>query len=140
MIIPTSNHIGRSLLLISDVPERLQRLESTLRICEVALTRAGTAEELTESCRREHDLAIIDVEPERLAEVLKTVRESEGHASIPVLVECSRLTLDSALAGVLPAYRAMPCSFDELMKLTRRRLTAPPSRRPAEPRGVRPMF
>src|SRR5262245_7489422 len=140
MTTPTSNQSGRSLLLISDVPERLQRLESRLRICEVALTRVGSAEEVTDSCRREHDLAIVDVEPQHLAEVLKTLRESEGHASIPVLVERSRLTHDAALAGILPAYRAMPCSFDEMLKLARRRLAASASRRNAETRGIRPIF
>jgi hypothetical protein len=40
-----------------------------------------------------------------------------------VLVEQSRIAA-APLTGVLPKYRAMPCSHDELIKLARRRLTS----------------
>lgn len=138
---PTSDPTNsRSLLLVGDVPERLQRLESMLGISEIAMTRARSVEELAESCHHAHDLAIIDVEPQRLPEVLRTLRESSGHADIPLLVDRSRMAHDSTLAGVLPTYRAMPCSFDEVVQLARRRLNAPASYHAAESRTLRSMF
>lgn len=128
---------GSRLLLVIDTPERLQRLENALSHGNVAVTRASSAEEMAQICRRDHDLAIVDVEPADLAGVLKTLRESSGHENIPVLVDRSRMAHDATLAGVLPAYRAMPCSFDEMMKLAARRLASGASRRHSDSRGSR---
>jgi DNA-binding response OmpR family regulator len=122
------------LLLISDAPERMRTLASAFTLVEVEMTKVATTEELTRSCNRNHDLAIVDVAPRRLTEILKTLRESERHARIPVLVDRSRLTDDGSLASVLPQYRAMPCSAAEIMKLARRRLASAPQAQPAEPR------
>jgi len=133
-----SNQSGRRLLLISDAPERMQTMESAFNLGEAEMTKATSAEDLTHFCNCDHELAIVDVEPHRLADILKTLRASDGHQRIPVLVERSRLTQDRSLACVLPAYRAMPCSFEEMMKLARRSLK--PSPRAAEQRGRRQLL
>jgi DNA-binding response OmpR family regulator len=120
---------GNHLLLISDAPERLQFLTSAFAGRGVDTTTIASAEELSRNHDASHDLAIVDVAPEQLAEVLKTLRENERHTRIPVLVERSRLEAERSLASVLPAYRAMPCSLDEMLTLARRSLGAatPPS-------------
>jgi hypothetical protein len=70
-----------------------------------------------------HDLAVVDVGPALLEPLLGNLRASKEHSEIPVLVEQSRIAA-APLTGVLPKYRAMPCSHDELIKLARRRLTS----------------
>jgi hypothetical protein len=39
---------------------------------------------------------------------------------VPVLVEATRLTSDQSIAGLLPEYRAMPCSHMEMLALVQR--------------------
>src|SRR5262249_26490663 len=68
-------------------------------------------------------LAVVDVGPALLEPMLGNLRASKEHSEIPVLVEQSRIAA-APLTGVLPKYRAMPCSHDELIKLARRRLTS----------------
>jgi hypothetical protein len=120
---------GKRLLLISDAPERLKRLEFALGFDDAEMVKVASAEEMAGNCYRDHDLAIIDVAPEHIVTILKTLRENEGQIKIPLLVESSRLANDPALAGVLPAHRAMPCSFEDVMKLARRRQPSTSSRR-----------
>ncbi|MGH9845934.1 MAG: hypothetical protein ACREEM_45095 [Blastocatellia bacterium] len=125
---------SKRLLLISDAPERMQTLESAFSLGEpgeVEMTKASSAEELARSCAGRHDLAVVDVAPQRLARILQTLRESDGHNRIPVLVERSRLPHDHVPESLLPAYRAMPCSFEEMKKLARHNLV------PVEPRRRR---
>jgi hypothetical protein len=52
--------------------------------------------------------------------MLRQIRTSASHKAIPVLVEVSRLTNDLTLAGLLPEYRAMPCSHTEMLTLLQR--------------------
>jgi len=54
----------------------------------------------------------------------QALRESPAHSEITVLVEASRIATEPSLAGVLPHYRAMPCSHSELVTLARRRLAS----------------
>jgi len=70
-----------------------------------------------------HDLAVVDVGPALLEPLLGNLRASKEHAEIPLLVEKSRIA-EAPLAGVLPKYRAMPCSHDELIRLANRRLAS----------------
>jgi len=128
---------GKRLLLVSDAQERWQRLESALGSTSVKMTKAASADEIAQVCRHDHDLAIIDVASRDLVEVLKTLRESGYNVKMAVLVENSRLTYEPSLAGILPAYRAMPCSYTELMKLAQRRLNSGASPIDAKPRGIR---
>jgi hypothetical protein len=68
-------------------------------------------------------VVIVDVEPERLTETLRVVRERTDRAVVLVLVECGSLNAAADLAGVLPTYRAMACSYSELVKLVQWRFT-----------------
>lgn len=89
----------------------------------IEIASAVSAEELSHACNRAHDLAVIDVGATRLPEVLRTLRSSVRHSGIALLVEASRVVAEPGLAGLLPKYRAMPCSRSELVKLTRCLLT-----------------
>ena len=117
------------LLIFSDCPDRLIKLNALLAAGETEITRATSLEELRHACRGGHDLAVIDVGPAYLVAVLEALRDSEGYAEIPVLVEASRLAAAPGLTGVLPKYRAMPCSHVELVTLARRRINATNIRR-----------
>jgi hypothetical protein len=52
--------------------------------------------------------------------MLKQIRSSASHKGVPVLVEATRLKNDLSLVGVLPKYRAMPCSYREMLMLVQR--------------------
>jgi DNA-binding response OmpR family regulator len=109
-------------LVICDSAERTSRWRSAFDPQEAEITCAVFPEEWGRVSRDTHDLAVVDVGPTLLESLLKNLRASEGHAEIPVLVENGRIAA-AAPAGVLPKYRAMPCSHDELIKLARRRIT-----------------
>ncbi len=108
------------LLIVSDCTERMRSLSASLAMVEVEITVAATLEELNCACRGSHDLAVVDVGPELLFDVLKILRNCAGCANVPLLVEADRGLDDPRLAGVLPAYRAMPCSHTDLITLARR--------------------
>ena len=120
------------LLIFSDCPDRLVRLSALLASGEIEITSATSLEELRHACRGGHNLAVIDVGPAYLVSVLDALRDSEGYEEIPVLVEASRLATAPGLTGVLPKYRAMPCSHVELVTLARRRISATNIRRNAK--------
>lgn len=110
------------LLIICDSADRLMKLRSPLNTGDVEITSVSSLQELEGACRSEHDLAIVDVQPARIREVLQALRANIRHAGISLLVEVSRVIDDPDLAGVLPKYRAMPCSFSELLALARWRI------------------
>jgi DNA-binding response OmpR family regulator len=111
------------ILIISDSSERIPHLQAGFDSQEVEVASAVFPEEWGYVSGDRHDLAVIDVGPALLEPLLGNLRASKGHSDIPVLVEQSRVAA-APLTGVLPKYRAMPCSYDELIKLARRRLTA----------------
>ncbi|MGH9838247.1 MAG: hypothetical protein ACREEM_05635 [Blastocatellia bacterium] len=111
------------LLLVSDSAERLKDLLSTIDHPEFDLTCVSSFEEFLLACRDEHDeydVAVLDVLPTELIPMLKAIRTSEKNAGAAVLVEASRVNDDMNLAGVLPLYRAMPCSQAEMIALLRK--------------------
>jgi CheY-like chemotaxis protein len=116
---PTKN-LKTRLLLVSDEPDHLSQLRAQLNTGEVEITNAHSVEDVRRACRLPHDVAVVDVGPSQLVKVLKTLRASEGNNDISVLVDASRLSLEPDLAGVLPTYRAMPCSHSQLVALARR--------------------
>lgn len=116
---PTKN-LKTRLLLVSDEPDHLSQLRAQLNTGEVEITNAHSVEEVRRACRLPHDVAVVDVGPSQLVKVLKTLRASEGNNDISVLVDTSRLSPEPDLAGVLPTYRAMPCSHSQLVALARR--------------------
>ncbi|HKQ89750.1 MAG TPA: hypothetical protein VJZ77_03630 [Blastocatellia bacterium] len=77
-------------------------------------------EELVRACDGCHDLVALDVSPDQIGPMLKQIRTSASHEMVPVLVEATRLTSDLSLAGLLPEYRAMPCSRMEMLALVQR--------------------
>ena len=105
------------LLIVTDCPDRLTGLRSLLHADGVEITGAASFEELSRACLREHDLVVIDVGAARLPEVLRMLRSSVRHSSVSLLVEASRVLTEPNLTGVLPRYRAMPCSRSDLVKL-----------------------
>jgi DNA-binding response OmpR family regulator len=123
---PLASAAKPRLLLVCDSAERLSALRARLRADEFEITSAASEEELRRACRVGHQLAVIDVAPGRVVEVLRTLRASPEHAAVSLLVESSKLAAGPRLAGVLAEYRAMPCSDRELVALARRRLTPAP--------------
>jgi DNA-binding response OmpR family regulator len=111
------------ILIISDSTERIPHLQAGFVSQEVEITSAVFPEEWEYVHGERHDLAVVDVGPALLEPLLENLRASKEHAEIPVLVEQSRIVA-VPLTGVLPKYRAMPCSHDELIKLARRRLAS----------------
>jgi len=65
-------------------------------------------------------MVALDVSPSQITPMLKQIRTSASHTTVPVLVEATRIKNDLTLAGVLPAYRAMPCSYTEMLTLVQR--------------------
>jgi hypothetical protein len=96
------------LLIITDSDERLSKLKAALNTGEVEI-----------ACAASHDLVVMDVCPANLCGLLKTLRECPGCTRSPVLVEAERLVANTEMAGMLPKYRAMPCSHTDLVALSR---------------------
>jgi DNA-binding response OmpR family regulator len=105
---------------VSDSAERLRTLQSSLNNEGFEVKLAGSLDELKRSCYEDHDVVVIDANPLQVELMLRLIRLSAGHAEIPVLVESTRIYNDHRLAGVLPFYRAMPCTSAEMTKLLRR--------------------
>jgi CheY-like chemotaxis protein len=109
-------------LIISDSAERIPHLQAGFDSHEVEIASAVFPEEWEYVSGERHDLAVVDVSPALLEPLLGNLRASKEHAEIPVLVEQSKIAA-TPLPGVLPKYRAMPCAYNELIGLARRRLT-----------------
>lgn len=108
----------RTLLLFSDSAERLGWLRASLAGGAVEIHVVSSLEELQGECASRHALAVIDASPTHLPKVLDMIRASREHRDIPLLVETSHCHQQPA-AGLLPKYRAMPCSLRELVALAR---------------------
>jgi DNA-binding NtrC family response regulator len=109
------------LLLISDSPDRLREMRVRLHQTDFEITSVCSVEELAAACYEDHDVVALDVNPAQVALMLKVIRASAKHTTVPVLVEASRINNSFNLAGVLPLYRAMPCSYTEMLTLIRNR-------------------
>lgn len=112
------------LLIITDSPPRADRLLMALRLNDLNVTTASTPDEWTRASESAHDLIVVDVEAAQWQSILAALRANPLHAEVPILVEISRLVHAPNLSGVLPYYRAMPCTPTELVALARRRLTS----------------
>lgn len=117
-----------SLLIISDSHAHLKKLQSALSGSSVEITEAYSMQEIADACGSNHDLAVVDVGPTKLPEVLRTLRSSQGNVDASVLVPSDRSSSEPKLAGVLARYRAMPCSSVEMQKLVRSRTESTPKR------------
>lgn len=108
------------LLLVSDNIDRLKLLATGLNQNEFVITTVCSLEELIAACSSCHDMVALDVSPTQIAPMLRQIRTSAWHRAIPVLVDATRLNNELALAGLLPEYRAMPCSRPEMLALMQR--------------------
>lgn len=108
-------------LVVADSEERLKATRAIFNSAEAEIAVASTSEELLRVCLESHELAVIDLEPAQLEGALQTLRASELHANIPLLVSVACLFGEINLAGLLPKYRAMPCSPAEMAALVHRR-------------------
>jgi hypothetical protein len=120
------------LLLASDSMERMQSLRAAFDQPEFDITCVDSFGDLLRVCWEPYDVVVLDVRPDQLTAMLAAIRMSEGNASAAILVEASRLTYDPDLVGVLPRYRAMPCSQAEMLNLLR----APGEKGAASQRGM----
>ncbi len=111
-------------LIIGDTAERIPDLVSAFHPHEVEITSIVFPEDWIYAARGNFDLALVDVSSELLEPLLKTIRGQASQAEIPVLVERSRAIMAESLAGVMPKYRAMACSRDEMIHLVRRRINS----------------
>lgn len=112
-------------LVVSDSVESLRRIHAALAGNEIEITRASSPEEMCRGCCGWQDLVAVDVDPKRIAETLKALRRCAGCTKISVLVEAGRIYDDPSLAGLLPSYRAMPCSGSDLITLAQGHITPP---------------
>lgn len=112
------------LLIVTESQGRANHLMVALRVTDIEITVAITPDELYRATEEEHDLVVVDVEAKELRGILAALRASPAHAEVPILVEISRVAPAPALSGVLPQYRAMPCSPTELVALARRKIAA----------------
>ncbi|MBL8203026.1 MAG: response regulator transcription factor [Blastocatellia bacterium] len=111
-------------IIITDSVMGASHLHAALSQDQIAVTVVHLFAEDHRACWCDHDLAIVDVAPDSLRAVLSQLRASQNCEAISILVDITRLTNAPDLAGVLSAYRAMPCGGYELLRLARRRLAA----------------
>jgi len=111
-------------LLISDGVEQLPTLQSAFAPLAVNITTLCLTPEALEASplTAPFDLIVVDVGPELLEPLLRQIRSLPELADIPVLVAANRVTEAEKLAGVMPKYRAMPCTPQEMLRLAERRL------------------
>lgn len=116
---------GRSrLLVVTDAADRMSSLRAMFAQPGIEITAASSGDGLEQQSCGQHDLVVVDVGPQHIRETLQTLRQSNAQQDIPVLVTAARITDHQGLSGVLPQYRAMPCSPVEMLTLVRRLTTA----------------
>jgi hypothetical protein len=94
-------------------------LQAGVRGVDYEITTVSSLHELGQACLEPHNLVVLDVNPMQLTAMLKLIRASATHKDAPVLVESTRINNAYNLAGVLPYYRAMPCTRAEIFTLLR---------------------
>jgi CheY-like chemotaxis protein len=112
-------HPKPRLLLVSDNAERVGELRRSINPVNFEIACAASLDELRAACCEGHDLVALDVGAPQIAPTLKLLRASDGHKDSLLLVESTRLNNDPNLIGLLPTYRAMPCSHGEILTLIR---------------------
>ena len=109
------------ILIVADTDEKLKAAKAIFNPAEAEIVVAQTLAELQQACQEPHEMAVIDLESSALEAALQTLRASELHANIPLLVSAASVIGETKLAGLLPKYRAMPCSLSEMAALVHRR-------------------
>src|SRR5215510_14600593 len=119
ILIPLPIHRPR-LLLASDSTDRLRNLQGLVRSSGFEITSTDSIDKFFHACLDGYEVIALDVAPAQLEPALKLIRSIEQNRGTLILVEASQINNDLTLAGVLPLYRAMPCSRAEITKLLRR--------------------
>lgn len=109
------------ILVVADSDEKLKATKTIFNPAESEIAAAKTPTDLQQACLEPHEMAVIDLESSALEAALKMLRANDLHANIPLLVSAVRVIGETDLAGVLPKYRAMPCSLTEMAALVHRR-------------------
>lgn len=108
-------------LVITDVLGERQPLCVALARIGVEITCVGNPDRLTYTWCHDQHLVVVDIHRDKLEAVLQTVRSCQGCREISILVEASRMEPDPP-AGLLPAYRAFACSFEQIVTLVQHRV------------------
>jgi DNA-binding response OmpR family regulator len=108
-------------LVVSDVEDGVKAARAIFNSADAEIAVAKTSDELRQACNEPHELAVLDLEPGRLEDALRALRASELHRDVPLLVSSARLVEAKKMTGLLPRYRAMPCSPTEMAALVSRR-------------------
>ena len=127
-------------LVVSESSKHLRLLESEIEHLEVELTHITSFEELARECCKGHDIVVLDVEPSKLLAILQLLRKSSAYSEISILVDNAGLMAEPSLAGVLPQFRAMPCTSVELVRLVRKLVLAPGAKPDARPHYMNRML
>lgn len=109
------------ILVVADTDEKLKAAKTIFNPAEAEIVWAKTPTDLQQACLEPHEMAVIDLDSSALETALQTLRANELHANIPLLVSAARVIGETKLAGLLPKYRAMPCSLSEMAALVHRR-------------------
>ncbi len=116
----TTAHPPR-ILILCDTPERIPPLQAVFSTQHVELTSILFPEEWDYVINEQYDLALLSVAPELLEAALKNLRACDPQGRLTILVEMADAVVPTKLAGVLPQYRAMQCSRDEMIRLAKKR-------------------
>jgi hypothetical protein len=115
------------LLIVCDSAKYSAKMRAAFDADAFDITAVASFAELSTALTG-HDMIVVKAQPGLLVEMIRTLRAKPGYTALPLLVETSQLT-GAELAGLLPLYRAMPCSFSEIVALVKR-LSAPAPNRP----------
>jgi CheY-like chemotaxis protein len=108
------------ILILCDTPERIPPLQAVFSTQHVSLTSILFPEEWDYVINEQYDLALLSVAPELLEAALKNLRACDPQARLTILVEMVDAAVPPKLAGVLPQYRAMQYSRDEMIRLAKK--------------------
>ncbi|MBK9314354.1 MAG: response regulator [Acidobacteria bacterium] len=112
------------LLIVSDAADGLRDFRGFINKENVQITNIFNLDDLPRTLTTRHEIAVVNVASINIKNVLESLRKSPLHQDIPVLVDKTRLDFTGVLAGIMPRFRAMPCSPDELRVLTQRRIVS----------------
>jgi hypothetical protein len=119
-------------LAISEEQHSLDQIWQGQETAEAEVVPPSQVGSLLDQCKNEFKIIILDVVSSKIRETLQALRENPKCSQSLILVNAFRLPTGPELSGVLPMYRAMPCSLLEMQRLLERSLpgiaTAPPPR------------
>jgi hypothetical protein len=107
------------LLMVADSANHLEELITALGGQGVGITAVVLPADPPDLHADLHDLAVIDVSPTKLKELLMNFRQPGKARELPLLVAARSVSAAPELLGVLPQFRAMACGPAEMRSLIR---------------------